>query len=167
MRAGTGDDKENLKEERINERLKRRKDLIQKIMFDKRFPNSQQKEQKKIHNFFSPEVKEVQKEDPVEKGKLDLSSHRNRFKESRKRCCMCYSPHHLKRFCPYNKCFFCEKLGHVKADCWKRKINYIYQRLWEELRLKEQRRNNKIKEIRKKRNKRNLRKRYSLKGQKN
>ncbi len=35
-------------------------------MFDKRIPNAEQKEQKKIHNFFSPEVKEVQKEDPVE-----------------------------------------------------------------------------------------------------
>ena len=136
-------------------------------MFDKRFPNAQQKEQKKIHNFYSPEVKEVQKEDPVEKGKLDLSSHRNRFKKSRKRCRMCYSPHHLKKFCLYNKCFFCGKLGHFKADCWKRKINCIYQRLWEELRLKEQRRNNKIKENKDQKNKRNLRKRYSLKGPKN
>ena len=146
MRAGTGYDKEDLMEEKINLRLKRRQELIRKIMIDKRIPNAHQKEQKKIHDFFSPEVKEAQLEDPVEKGKLDLSRHRKKSKKSGKRCWMCYSPHHLKRFCPYNKCFFCGKLGHVKADCWKRKINYIYQRLWEELRLKEQRRKNKIKE---------------------
>ena len=71
---------------------------------------------------------------------------------------MCYSPHHLKRFCPYNKCFFCGKLGHIKADCWKRKINYTYQRLWEELRLKEQRRNNKIKENKEQKNQKELEK---------
>ena len=61
MRAGTGDDKENLKEERIKERLKNRKDLIQKIMINKRFPDAQQKEQKKIHNFFSPEIMKSKK----------------------------------------------------------------------------------------------------------
>ena len=72
MRAGTGYDKEDLMEEKINLRLKRRQELIRKIMIDKRIPNAHQKEQKKIHDFFSPEVKEAQLEDPVEKGKLDL-----------------------------------------------------------------------------------------------
>ena len=51
---------------------------------DKRIPNAQRKEQKKIHNFFSPEIKEVRKEDPVEKGNLDLSSHRKRTKRAEK-----------------------------------------------------------------------------------
>ena len=50
MRAGTGYDKEDLMEEKINLRLKRRQELIRKIMIDKRIPNAHQKEQKKIHD---------------------------------------------------------------------------------------------------------------------
>ena len=56
-------------------------------MFDKRIPNAQQKEQKKIHNFFFFGSKGSPNKDPVEEGKLDLSNHRRRFKKSRRRFC--------------------------------------------------------------------------------
>ena len=67
MRNGIRYDKEDLKEEKINLRLKRRQEQIQNLMIDKRIPKAQQKEQKKILDFFSQEVKEAQTEDSVEK----------------------------------------------------------------------------------------------------
>jgi len=44
---------------------------------------------------------------------------------------VCKSPNHYKRQCPSNRCFYCHMLGQVKADCNKRKINFIFNRLME------------------------------------
>ena len=122
MREETGYEKENLKEEGINGRLKRRKELIQKILIDKRIPNVQQKEQKKIRDFFSPKEKETQAEDPVEKGKPDLSRCPKKFKKSRKICWLCYSPITLKDFALITNSFSVGNWATLKQTIGKERL---------------------------------------------
>lgn len=87
MEAGHGSEMENQINDRIERWSKRRKDMINKILSNKRIPNVPQNEQKKIQDFFSQEAHEemdIILEFPVEKGKLNLSSHRKRSKRGKK-----------------------------------------------------------------------------------
>ena len=78
------------------------------------------------------EDKTKKKEEPSEqKGKLNLSNHRNKSRKSKKRCWICKSPNHFKNNCPKIKCFHCHKLGHMKKHCYKRKVDFIFNWLWE------------------------------------
>ena len=78
------------------------------------------------------EDKVNKKEEPREqKGKLNLSNHKNKSRKSKKRCLICKSPNHFKNNCLKIKCFHCHKLGHMKKHCYKRKVDFIFNWLWE------------------------------------
>ena len=64
---------EIMKKEKEDWRQSKRKEFIQKIMFDKGIPAAKVNEQKKITDFIAQEVQEViQIEDQVVKGYIDL-----------------------------------------------------------------------------------------------
>ena len=132
-RAGENDTPTKLGKERINTRLNRRKEAIQKKLFEARTTSTLQKEQtfpKAMNAQEEPEEKPLEESRPY--GHKDLSKHHKaKPRRSRRRCWICKSPNHYKRQCPSNRCFYCHMLGHVKADCNKRKINFIFNRLME------------------------------------
>ena len=64
---------ERMKKEKEDWRQSKRKELIQKIMLDKRIPTAKANEQKKITDFIAQEVKEeIQIEDQAVKGYINL-----------------------------------------------------------------------------------------------
>ena len=132
-RAGENDTPTKLKEDRINTKLNRRKEAIQKKLFETRTTSTLQKEQtfpKAMIAQEEPEDKTSEESRPY--GHKDLSKHhKTKPRRNRRRCWICKSPNHYKRQCPSNRCFYCHMLGHVKADCNKRKINFIFNRLME------------------------------------
>ena len=79
----------------------------------------------------------IENEDPRDIKGLDLSKHLKRKKKSRKRCWIWRSPTHFKNRCPYIRCFWCHKLGHTKAICHMKMIEYIYHRVKEDCARKE------------------------------
>lgn len=154
-------DNQDLKEEIIKERIlfkdKERKNLLQKILWTKRKSTAYKDVQRKL-DFFVQEEKEdsvIKPEEQVGNGLMDLSKHRKRHKKG-KRCWICKSFYHKKRKCPKNKCFYCGKLGHIKADCHLRKINFIFSRLWKDMKEKDERRNKRTEEIYAKRKQKEL-----------
>ncbi len=132
-RGGENDTLTKLGKERINTRLNRRKEAIQKKLFQTRTTSTLQKEQTfttTMNAQEEPEVKPSEESRPY--GHKDLSKHHQaKPRRSRRRCWICKSPNHYKRQCPNNRCFYCHILGHIKADCNKRKINFIFNRLME------------------------------------
>ena len=67
------------------------------------------------------EEEEIKEEVEI-KGKLDLCLDQKKAKrKSRKRCWNFKIAGHLRNYCPYIRCFHCQRLGHVKA------IYHIYR----------------------------------------
>ena len=132
---------EKMKKEKEDSKLKKRRDLLQNIMFNKRIPTAKVNEQKKITDFIAQEVQEeIQIEDQVEKGHMDLYQHQKKRKHrSKKRCWICKSFKHLKKSCPQIRCFYCKRLGHVKATCFQRKLNFVFDSLMKDLKKRRQR----------------------------
>ena len=106
-RAGENDTPTKLKKERINTKLNRRKEAIQKILFEIRPTSTLQKEQafhKVMNAQEDPEDKPKEESRPY--GHKDLSKHyKTKPRRSRRRCWICKSPNHYKRQCPSNRFF--------------------------------------------------------------
>ena len=118
-------------------RQTKRKHLIQEHLMQRRnlFANQDMKQLDQIQKL--QEGKEdknlkIENEDPRDIKGLDQTKHLKRKKKSRKRCWICRSPTHFKNRCPYIRCFWCHKLGHTKATCHLKMIEYIYHRVKED-----------------------------------
>ena len=46
---------------------------------------------------------------------------------------------HLKKSCPQIRCFYCKRLGHEKATCFQRKLNFVFNSLMKDLKKRRQR----------------------------
>jgi len=109
-------------------------------------PNRPSKCTKKYQPFLIQEepIKAEEKEDLRVKGCIDLSKyHKKKRKKSKKRCWICLSPHHLKRTCPKIRCFHFGKLGHLKTNCFRKKLDYLFQKVKEKYEIEKQ--SNKLK----------------------
>ena len=79
---------------------------------------------------------------------------RKKKKKSKKKCWIYRSFKHLKKSCSFMKCFYCSRYGHTKKEWWRRKINYLLNKIMEECKHKEKKltRKEKKKEKKKQRN---------------
>ena len=107
-----------------------RKRTIKDILWSKRrAPSSKQILH---HEMIEEEDKEVKLEEP-QKGYLPLNQHQKHHyhhrKKKKKKCWKCYSCNHLKRDCPYLRCFYCGRQGHIKKKCWKYELHIAVQEL--------------------------------------
>ena len=110
--------KERIRKEKINKELHQRRLNVQK--------------RDQISNEEVPEEEEVIKEAPVEaKWYMNLTKHSKRKKKRGKKCWWCKSPLHLKKHCPFLRCFYCGKKGHIKTTCFRMKIDFIFKWLME------------------------------------
>ena len=132
----------DLKNKRYEQRQSKRRELIQRIM-DKRVHHNQltqvkiekylgREESNYIQKETNPDIMRLEGNQEVmeETGypNLNLCSKRQKRK-SNKRCWICRSYSHLKKSCPYIKCFYCSKNGHTKDKCWKKKLDYLFNRM--------------------------------------
>ena len=121
---------DEISKETIRRHQLRRKEQIQKILWDSSFhPN--QVAQEKLDKYLGREEKEhIQTENDnmfqLEERKEELEvcgyPYPNKFrhkrkKTSRKRCWVCRSYGHIKNSYPQIRCFYCGKAGHTKNQC--------------------------------------------------
>ena len=89
---------------------------------------------KKRDQISNEEVTEEEriKEAPVEtEWIMNLTKHSKWKKKRGKKCWWCKSPLHLKKHCPFLRCFYSDKMGHIKAICFRMKIDLIFKLLME------------------------------------
>ena len=53
------------------------------------------------------------------------------------------------------RCFYCRQLGHVKAQCSKKKVDYIYNKLMENYKKQDKKNKKKLKDTNEKEKKEN------------
>ena len=119
------------------DKLKRRKKEVQKIILNKRIHAQQNEEtlQKKVE---TQEVIEVEMEETEVKGFSSCTMQRTRTKwKCRKKCWYCGSSYHFKKNCPKIRYFQCHRLGHMKAQCFMKKINKILEWMGKTIKEKE------------------------------
>ena len=158
----------DLKKQRYEQRQSKRRELIQKIMMDKRIHRNQftqvkierylgREEPNYIQEETSPDIMKMEGNKEVIEvtgyPSLNLCSKRKKRK-SNKRCWICRSNSHIKKSCPYIKCFYCSKYGHTKDKCWKKKLDYLFNRMIELFKKKEQNYSKKEKQKQKKKQRR-------------
>lgn len=115
---------------RAEEQLKRRKEIIEQKLHQKRISSTQKKELFTTKVITAQEVinEEHLLEEAGDKGLPVLTKHQKHKKKprkSKKRCWFCKKPDHLKRKCPHIRCWYCNRLGHIKADCRDKKMDFI------------------------------------------
>ena len=108
-----------MKQESMEAKFRRRKENLQKLLLHKRISQSTKMESPEQKEEKIPEVIEVEEITGI-KGYPNLSSY-HRKKKSKKRFCKCKSTSHFKKNCPELRCFYCHKLGHIKAVCFFKK----------------------------------------------
>ena len=151
------------------ERFQKLKKLIWNKLCMKRFGHKHS-HQSKITNYFEAEEKNSidikQNEDGDKSGRAinedeskktypDVSQHyKRKKKKDGKKCWVCKSYHHLKMNCPKIHCFYCGKSGHIKANCWIKKMCYIFSKLKEKEDQKDKRKEKKRKNKEKKKQRR-------------
>lgn len=113
--------------------ISRRKSQINKIIFSSR-TNANKNETIGPSNSVQEANEDIGMEESVEKGFLPLSQyhHRKKKRQSRKRCWECNSRKHFKKQCPWIRCFYCHKLGHVKNKCYRKKLDWIFNQIYED-----------------------------------
>ena len=127
-------------EREYNEEIQELKKSAEKRKLSRRKRTIEEMIRKRRNLFANPEVGKVGQpneapedieveEGPREKGWLDLSSHKKRRKQSKKKCWICRSSTHFKSRCPFIKCFYCHQFGHMKINCHKRMIEYVFRKL--------------------------------------
>ena len=145
-----------------NQILKIRKKKIEKQLINKRLRNAHHKNQPLQNEVMDLEGKEEQEEAKI-KGIPFLAKHfRKHKRKSKKRCWYCGDSSHFKRYCQKIQCFKCHRLGHMKADCFMKKIDYLPSELEKMYKRKEKRR---ISKASKQRNKRQMKEIYKLRAQ--
>ena len=83
-------------------------------------------------------VEEEKKEETKVLGRLELNQHyKKRVKLDKKKCWIYKSKNHLKKKGQKLRCFWFHKLGHLKANCFYRKVNFIFNRLLETYGIRE------------------------------
>ena len=111
---------------------KRRRKIFEERIFKKRLAPAYKVEQKAIqapvHEESEAKNEEVMKD--------DLAKHKHKKKRSKKKCWWCRSPYHFKKQCPKIRCYHCKRLGYMVANCWRKKVDYIFQRMKEDLQRK-------------------------------
>lgn len=65
----------------------------------------------------------------VEKGYVRVYQDYKKIRISMKRCCIFGSRNHLKMNFNIIRCFYCGRAGHIKANCYKWKIDCIYVKM--------------------------------------
>ena len=137
-------------EREYNEEIQELKKSAEKRKLSRRKRTIEEMIRKRRNLFANPEVGKVGQpneapedieveEGPREKGWLDLSSHKKRRKQSKKKCWICRSSTHFKSRCPFIKCFYCHQFGHMKINCHKRMIEYVFRRVKEDSERKKKR----------------------------
>ena len=121
----------SLNNEKTDSNLRRRKEKIQEKLNKARFPPAHKEIQAQPLREQESEAQEEKKEAPKKKQYLPVNQHSKKFWKSKKRCWYCRSKSHLKKDCDQIQCFYCYCFGQVKATCYKRKIEFVYQRLME------------------------------------
>lgn len=96
----------------------------------KHFVNQNEEGKVAKTSYNSSDVIEVKKEVQEGKGYIDLTKHL-RKRRRKKKCCDCKSPYHIKKSCPKLRCFWCHKFGNLKVDTYRRKVNYIFNKIKE------------------------------------
>ena len=131
--AGT---EEDMKSKRILEALKRRKILINEKLRSKR-AHPIQSGQKTVEMFSVQEEPEkiiMETENLLlgrgEEGRNKFQHYKKRVKLNKKKCWICKSKNHLKKS-PKLRFFWYQKLRHLKANCFHRKMNFIFNKLLE------------------------------------
>ena len=81
------------------------------------------------HNSNQEDNEDSKKEALDEKGIMDLCQHKNKIKRNRSKSWICKSINHYKKQCPKIRCFYCNRMGHIKTNCYFKKIDFIFQRL--------------------------------------
>jgi len=132
---------EIMKKEKEDWRQSKRKEFIQKIMFDKGIPAAKVNEQKKITDFIAQEVQEViQIEDQVVKGYIDLYQHqKKRRHQSKKKMLDLQIFQTSKKILPSNSMLLLREVGNVKATCFQRKLNFGFISLMKDLKKRRHR----------------------------
>ena len=131
---------DNQVQERKKERelawQKTRKTLIIKILMTKRMDGDYKKDisdkkEKSLENL------EVQMEGVMKEDHQSLSKYKHKRKKlSKKRWWICKSPFHFKKSCPKIWCYYCRRMGHIASNCRDKKIDFIYERLIEDLKTR-------------------------------
>ena len=115
----------SLSHQRIETKLKLRKDAVYKKLFDSRM-NSSNKNQNQSNEMDFEEVEE--EHEKHQKGYLPLDQYqKNYYSKAGKRCWYCKSWYHLKNSCPKMRCFYCGAKGHFKSKCFKYELHKMIQ----------------------------------------
>ena len=133
---------EKMKRSAEKRKLSKRKNQIQMVLMQRRNLFANQNGEQMEQNHKPQEDKEdmildSREEDPRGIKGLNLSKHYKKRKKSKKRCWICKSPTHFKNRCPYIRCFWCHKTGHIKTNCHMKMIEYVYHRVKEDVARKE------------------------------
>ena len=128
------------------EKLKRRKKNLKEILRKKRMIHAHQIEEAFSKKANPQEDKEVKKEETDVKGLNSYTSTRTKFKwRSNKKCWYSGSSYYFKKYCPTIRYFHCQRLGHMKAQCFMKKMKDILQWIGKTIKTKEERKRQKKK----------------------
>lgn len=110
-------------------KIKKGKEEIRKFLWMKRMNNAHKDESIFSQEIMIQEEKEDIKEEAVLNGKMPLTKHYMYKRVSKKKCWYCKLSNHLRKYCPMIRYFHCQRLEHMKVQCFMYKINKIMKQL--------------------------------------